>query len=198
MWSKLYRNHFIMAFPSFDTTTNAWAPQVDITWCAGSIRDSEFLRFTTRAATEAEAVSCGLDKGTAWIDQRLKNKNNHQSAVEKKRGAQIIDALQSLKPAGSRRPAWSQLPRTVGHAKTLTFNQFKSVMAKVGLNGSEQSLRKSYAALTKLRKSRHYSWAEITDKVQQFQRLSATTRRPARRAKAAPIPLTEQAWRRFV
>ena len=30
MWSRVYRNHFIMAFPNFDTTTNAWAPQADI------------------------------------------------------------------------------------------------------------------------------------------------------------------------
>ena len=29
MWSRVYRNHFIMAFPSFDTATNAWAPQLE-------------------------------------------------------------------------------------------------------------------------------------------------------------------------
>jgi hypothetical protein len=195
MWSKLYRDHFIMAFPSYDTTTNAWAPHVDISWCAGAMRNSEFVTFTTRAATEAEAVSYGLDQGVAWIDQRLNDEN--KPAVEK-RGAQIIDALQTLKPRRSRHPALSQIPRTVGPAKTLTFNQFKSVMTKVGLRGSEPSLRKCYAALTKLRKTHHYSWAEIADKVHRFQQFSATTRRPARMAKAAPIPLTQQAWRRFV
>ena len=36
MWSRLYRNHVIMAFPTYDTVANAWAPQVDINWFAGS------------------------------------------------------------------------------------------------------------------------------------------------------------------
>lgn len=196
MWSKLYRNHFLMAFPSFDTTTNAWAPQVDISWCAGSSRDSEFVRFTTRTATEAEAVSCGLAKGMAWIDQRLEDKGNRQPAVEK-RGAEVIDALQSLKRSGSRQSAEFQLTRTASQAKPLTFDQFKLVMAKPGLTGSEQSLRKSYAALVKLRKTSHYSWAEIRDKVQQSQRFSAAIRRPVRKVKAAHIPLTQQDWRRI-
>ena len=33
MWSRTYRNHFIMAFPSFDTTTLNWRAQADISWC---------------------------------------------------------------------------------------------------------------------------------------------------------------------
>ena len=31
MWSRCYRQHVIMAFPSFDTATNLWAAQADIT-----------------------------------------------------------------------------------------------------------------------------------------------------------------------
>jgi hypothetical protein len=72
MWSQVYRNHFIMAFPSFDASTNTWVPQADIAWCAGTGRDSEFVRFKPRAATEDEAVSYALQNGTRWIDRRLK------------------------------------------------------------------------------------------------------------------------------
>jgi hypothetical protein len=184
MWSRLYRNHVIMAFPSFDTTTNSWAPQADISWCAGLIRDSKFVRFTTRAPTEDEAVSCALRKGVAWIDQRLKHSRTDQ------RGGDVIEALQHrLKRTDSRQPSLVQLPRPASsEAKTLTFDQFKSVMSKLGLNGSEQSLRKSYDALIKLRKARHCSWAEIKNKVQQSQRFPTVAR----------LPLTPQDWRRIV
>jgi len=72
MWSRLYRDHFIMAFPSFDTATNTWLPQADISWCAGTLRDSEFVRFTAGAATEDEAVSLAVQNGIEWIDRRLK------------------------------------------------------------------------------------------------------------------------------
>jgi hypothetical protein len=62
-----------MAFPSFDTATNSWRPQVDISWCSGSNRDSKFVRFADDARTEDEAVRCGLDKAIGWIDRRLKS-----------------------------------------------------------------------------------------------------------------------------
>jgi IS5 family transposase len=71
-------------------------------------------------------------------------------------------------------------------------------MAKFGLRGSEQSLHKSYDALIKLRKTRHYSWAELRNKVQRSQELPATARRPARGAKAPGLPLTTRDWRRIV
>ena len=35
MWSRLYRNYVIVAFPTYDTVTNSWAPQADINWFAG-------------------------------------------------------------------------------------------------------------------------------------------------------------------
>jgi hypothetical protein len=60
-----------MAFPSFDAATNTWVPQADISWVAGPLRDSEFVRFTARAATEDEAVSWALQNGIEWIDGRL-------------------------------------------------------------------------------------------------------------------------------
>ena len=72
MWSRLYRDHVIMAFPSFDTARNGWAPQADISWCVGPGREFRFVRFSNRFATEGEAVACSLSRAQAWIDNRLK------------------------------------------------------------------------------------------------------------------------------
>jgi hypothetical protein len=72
MWSRLYRNHVIMAFPSYDTVANAWAPQADINWFAGSSHDSKFVRFSKRCTTEEEAVTWGLRRSEVWVDNRLR------------------------------------------------------------------------------------------------------------------------------
>jgi hypothetical protein len=199
MWSRLHRNHVIMAFPSFDTTTNSWAPQADISWCAGPVRESEFVRFTTRATSEDEAVNCALHKGVAWIDQRLKHLRSDVRAVHQRRG-DVIEALQQrLKRPHPVHSDLFRLPTPVSQTKNLTFDQFRSVMAKFGLSGSEQSLRKSYDALTKLRKIRHCSWAKIRDKVQKSRELLAVTEGSGRRPKApARLPLTPREWRRIV
>ena len=188
MWSRLHRDHFIMAFPSFDTTTNSWTPQADISWCAGPVRESEFVRFRTHATTEDEAVNCALHKGVAWINQRLKHSGN--ASVVDDRGGDVIEALQKRRLLRLTTPA--------NQTKTLTFNQFKSLVGKLGLSGSEQSLRKSYDALIKVRKIRHWSWADIRDKVQQSQEFRTPARRSVRRTQAARLPLTPQEWRRIV
>jgi hypothetical protein len=70
MWSRTYRHHFIMAFPSFDTATQKWKAQADISWCRGNGRDSAFVRYHHRA-TEAEAVDFALQQSIEWVDQRL-------------------------------------------------------------------------------------------------------------------------------
>jgi hypothetical protein len=70
MWSQTYRNHFIMAFPSFDTETRKWRAQADISWCLGNGRDSAFLRYS-HSKTEAEAVHVALQQSIDWVDRRL-------------------------------------------------------------------------------------------------------------------------------
>jgi hypothetical protein len=192
MWSRLHRDHFIMAFPSFDTTTNSWAPQADISWCAGPVRESEFVRFRTRATTEDEAVDFALHKGVAWINQRLKHLGKACVVHE---GGNVIEALRKRQ---SRQSSLLRPTTAASATKTLTFDQFKSVMSKLGLSGSEQSLRKSYDALIKLRKIRHWTWADVRDKVQRPQGFRTATRRPAHRTQAARLPLTPQQWRRIV
>ena len=72
MWSRAYRDHLIMAFPSFNTAMRNWRVQADISWCRGKLRESAFVRYPTYAATEAEAVSCALRQSVEWIDGRLR------------------------------------------------------------------------------------------------------------------------------
>lgn len=182
-----------MAFPSFDTTTNSWTPQADISWCAGPVRESEFVRFRTRATTEDEAVNFALHKGVTWINQRLKHLG--KAYVPHERGGNAIEAVQEQRARQSslRRPTTA-----TSQTKTLTFNQFKTVMSKQGLSGSEQSLRKSYDALIKLRKIRHWTWADIRDKVQRSEGFRTVAGRSARRAQGTRLPLTPQQWRRIV
>jgi hypothetical protein len=192
MWSRLHRDHFIMAFPSFDTATNSWAPQADISWCAGPVRESEFVRFRTHASTEDEAVNFALHKGVAWINQRLRHLGK-SSAHE--RGGDVTEALRQRH---SRQSSLLRPTTSASQTKTLTFNQFKSGVSKLGLSGSEQSLRKSYEALIKLRKIRHWTWAEIRDKVQQSEGFRTAARRSPRRTQAARLPVTPQQWRRIV
>jgi hypothetical protein len=191
MWSRLHRNHFIMAFPSFDTTTNSWTPQADISWCAGPVRESEFVRFRTRATTEDEAVNFALHKGVAWINQRLKHLG--KPSVVHERG----NVIEALRERPSRQSSLLRPTTVASQTKTLTFNQFKSVMSKLGLSGSEQSMRKSYDALIKLRKIRHWTWADIRDKVQHSPGFRTTARGSAHRTQAR-LPLTARQWRRIV
>jgi hypothetical protein len=192
MWSRLHRDHFIMAFPSFDTTTNSWAPQADISWCTGPVRESEFVRFRTRATTEDEAVNFALHKGVAWINQRLKHLG--KACVVHERG----NVIEALRERQSRQSSLLRPTTAASQTKTLTFNQFKSIMSKLGLSGSEQSLRKSYDALIKLSKIRHWTWADIRDKVQHSQEFRTVARRSARRTQGSRLPLTPRQWRRIV
>jgi hypothetical protein len=72
MWSRLYRNHVIMAFPTYDTVANAWAPQADINWFAGTSHDSKFVQFSKRCTTDEEAVTWVLRRSEVWVDNRLR------------------------------------------------------------------------------------------------------------------------------
>jgi hypothetical protein len=192
MCNRLYRNHVIMPFPSYDTAANAWAPQADISWCTGPSRESEFVRFPNRFLTKADAITFALRKGEAWIDNRLRRlRSGSEHAVIDMIGA-LKKSLEKISPA--------QPPRTRGiiqwyAEKTFTFGQFKSVVVKGGIKPSEQTLQKSYAALVKLRKNKHWSWAQTRQKVEHSQRAAKS---PARQQRAARIPLTERDWRRIV
>jgi hypothetical protein len=197
MWSRLYRNHVIMPFPSYDTATNAWASQADISWCAGPSRKSEFIKFPNRFLTEADAITFALRKGEAWIDNRLELLRSGRGSEH----AVVIDMIGALKK--SLEKVSPTQPRTQGlipwyAQKTFTFGQFKSVCVKSGVKLSEQTLHKSYAALVKLRKNKHWSWAQTRQKVERSQRDRSATESPARQQRAARIPLTERDWRRIV
>jgi hypothetical protein len=199
MWNRLYRDHLIMPFPSYDTVTNGWAPQADISWCAGASRESEFVTFPKRFATEADAVGFALRSSEAWIDNRLGRLQNSESKSEPAAAIHRIGALKkSLRNVG---PA--QAPRTQSavqhHAETkFTFGHFKSVIDKSGVKISEPTLQKSYAALVKLRENNHWSWSQTKDKVERSQCDHSMAESPSRQQRATRIPLTQRDWRRIV
>jgi hypothetical protein len=198
MWSRLYRNYVIMPFPSYDTATNAWAPQADISWCVGPSRESEFVRFPNRFMTEAEAVACALRRGEAWIDNRL----GRLGSVSGSEQARVIDMIGALKKS-LEKVSPTQSPLAQGSIqrqaeKSFTFDQFKSAIAKSGLKLSEQTLQKSYTALVKLRKDNHWSWAQTRRKVEHSQQDRGAAQISPRRQKTAQIPLTVRDWRRIV
>jgi hypothetical protein len=197
MWSQLYRNHFIMPFPSFDTATNAWAPQADISWSGGPSRESQFIRFPKRFMTEREAVTFAIKMGQTWINKRLKRP---PLAIGSDRG-QMVDMIRSLKGNLERTaPKQLQQLRSPVEPQTetpFTFDQFKSAIRSTGLKISPQKLQKSYAALVKLRQSQHLSWAETRRKVQSSrQRLRAAQPR-TRQSKVGRLPVTELGWRKI-
>ena len=191
MWSRLYRDHVIIAFPSYDTATQGWAPQAAISWWIGSSRGFEFVRFPNRFMTEQEAVSCALTMGQRWVDSRLSGLQR-VSRPAPRRVIGMIDSLkQSLEKTSSKQPAPAQ-------PETYTFEDFKSAVAKSGLRLSRQTLQRSYAALVKLRKNEHWSWAETRRKVENSRQDLNAAQLPRRRPRAALIPLTERDWRRIV
>jgi hypothetical protein len=198
MWNRLYRNHVIVPFPSYDTATNAWAPQADISWCAGPSRNSEFVKFSNRFMTEADAVAGAFRDGEAWIDNRLghlrSRSGSAHSALLDKIGA-LKKALRKASPTRNSRPRSSMQ----WHAeKSFTFGQFKSVIEKSGASVSDQTLQKSYSALVNLRKNNHWSWARLREKVEHCQRERSAAESRARQRRASWIPLTERDWRRIV
>jgi hypothetical protein len=61
----------------------------------------------------------------------------------------------------------------------------------------EESLRKSYASLDKLRKKENLSWDEMRSKVETLgSELQAEVLESKGKLKAARIPLTERDWER--
>jgi len=172
MWSRSYRKHVIMAFPSFDTVTNLWAAQADISWPSGAMRESAFVRFPTRAMSETEAVALALNRGKSWIDRRLRGD----------RSERILDRVMELRD--------KTRTQTKESGKIFTFSEFKAAVLRGTLKPSEASLQKSYSALMKLAKA-GCSLAELRQMVKQSQeRLAAKGARKV-------LPLTEEAWRRL-
>ena len=197
MWSRCYRKHVIMAFPSFDTVTNLWAAQADITWPRGPVRESEFVRFPTRVMSEAEAVSLALSYSKAWIDRRLQ----HMRVGGRKGTERILRRVMELQGGVSRTQS-KELPQIhLARAKDttgiLTFDQFKAALLRSGAKLSEASLQKSYVALMKLAKN-GCSLSEIKLKIKQSQHRLTASKTSSRSIHSARLPRTETEWRRIV
>jgi hypothetical protein len=192
MWSRSYRKHVIMAFPSFDAATNSWAPQADISWPIGPERESEFVRFPLRVMSESEAVACALRRGRSWIDNRLKAHSGQNAATSR---VDRIDILpNSFRRTNLKPPAKPSLVRN-DPTEAFTFAQFKSAVAASSTKISESALRKSYSGLMQLQKNKNWSTAEVRARVNRVQELSAS--RSTRRAQRYRLPMTERDWRKI-
>ena len=197
MSSRLYGDHFIMAFPSFDTASHGWVPQADISWDHKSpVRKFAFIRFPNRCRTEAEAIDASLEMVVAWIHKHGTRLQRHASTSERR---QVIDVAEFLKNslakvAGKQanRPATQQRPK-----QSFTFGHFKAAIAEKGLQISDQTLQKSYEALLKLRKNNHWSWAEARSKIEQSQQIVKSSHAPMRGPRTTRIPLTQRDWRKI-
>ena len=151
MWSRLYRDHVLMAFPTYDIAKHGWVPQVDINWFLGTSHDSTFVRFPRRFLTEDEAVSCALARGQAWIDKRLERL---QRRALVRRMFDITGARdENAAKASPRQPRPAQAaPKRSINKPSLTFEEFAHLLAQTGLAFNIRTLQKSYAALVKVKK----------------------------------------------
>ena len=187
MWSRLYRDHVLMAFPTYDIAKHGWVPQVDINWFLGTSHDSTFVRFPRRFLTEDEAVSCALARGQAWIDKHLERLEGH--APKRRRMFDRIEAFGGSAPKSIlKQPHPAQAAPRASMKLNLTFEEFAHLLAQKGLAFNVKTLQKSYAALVKVKKIKRWSWAETKHKVMRAQHVPATTGAPQR------IPLSERAW----
>jgi hypothetical protein len=128
MWSRLYRNHVIMAFPTYNTVTNAWAPQADINWFAGSSHDSKFVQFSKRCTTEEEAVTWVLRRSEVWVDNRLQ-RLSRAILPERGRGIDMIEAAKSH--LGKVTPKQPVRPRFVWSEDVAAANRHSTIRRKL-------------------------------------------------------------------
>ena len=191
MWTRSYRRHAIMAFPSFDTATGLWAPQANISWVVDSVRESRFIRFPKRVRSENEAVFCALSTARTWIDKRLRDPRNLTDRV----GMKVRRTRVKRSKIGSGAVQSSRPVKSPGAAPgMLTFNQFKSMLGRSGLSLNQERLQKSYASLLLLRRQNHYSWAKIKSKMRNAREIAATAQTP----RSERLPVTLRDWRRLV
>lgn len=188
MWSRLYRDHVLMAFPTYDIAKHGWAPQVEINSFLGPSHDSTFVRFPNRFPTEDEAVNWALVRGQAWIDKRIERLQGR--APKPRHMFDMIEAFnESLTKASPQQPRPAQAKPNRSLKSSLTFEEFTHLLAqKKGWTFGVKTLQKSYSALVKVKKIKRWSWAETKRKVMRAQQSQRPAGAPRR------IPLSERAW----
>jgi hypothetical protein len=191
MWCRSYRDHVIMAFPSFDTATGLWAPQANISWVTGPVRKSEFVRFSKRVISEGEAVTCASRAARAWINKRLKDLHNMSQRNDQITVRNVVNSPRLMR-VGAAQLQRGMKPTHAG--RLLTFGSFKLLVAKSGLDVNEEGLEKSYAALLELCKRNHYSWTRI--KLKMKKTTAAQTR--GTKTQVERLPLTIRDWQRII
>ena len=224
MWSRLYRNHVLMAFPTYDSAKSAWVPQVDINWFLGAAHDSKFVRYPNRFMTEDEAVNWALARGQAWIDNHLRrlqggpSKRRRMFDPSTRAPALAGDSRSGFRPTGVLKGA-TDLP--VGLHMIGTFkrspgktsaNEPRPAHAAQPRRGKQSFTFEEFASLLAQKGLRfsaetlQKSYAALV-KVKKIKRWSwAETKRKVMRAQHAPatsgtpqrIPLSGSAWGKIV
>jgi DNA end-binding protein Ku len=136
-------------------------------------------------------------KVLALVDSKVKGEELEAAPASKPRG-QVIDLMEALKKSLAGKVGEQEKKRepTVKPAAVLSFNEFKEVFAE--LEVPEQSLRKSYQGLDRLRKNQSLSWHEVGNRVQTLRSsLERDSLHSTGKLKAARIPLTERDWERM-
>jgi hypothetical protein len=197
MWSRLYRNHVIMAFPTYDTVANAWRPQADINWFAGTSHDSKFIQFSRRCTTAEEAVTWVLRRSEVWVDNRLRRLSRAILPGRGRGDRHDRSGEKSFGQSDSQAARPSSIGNRTGAGKNIDVLSFKCAFVGSGLKLSDEILQKSYAALIKPRNHDHWSWLETRRKLEHIRQdltAAVASRRPPR---AAHIPLRQRPWRRI-
>ncbi len=154
MWSHLYRNYVIMAFPTYNTIANGWAPQADINWFAGSSHDSKFVQFSKRCATEEEAVTWALRRSELWVDNRLRRLSR---AILPKRDGMIEAAKSHLGKVTPEQPVSARSSTEPGPEKNIAVFISSSAPSAGAGKTQRQEFAEGHAPLTKPRNHVHRS-----------------------------------------
>lgn len=99
METRLYRGHFIIALPSFDTCSARWVPQAEVSWCQGPLRRFRFLKFDDRLPCERDAIAFALRMAEIWVDRRTQADPSTSGKRAGERGltfAEFRDAFAAL------------------------------------------------------------------------------------------------------
>src|SRR5215475_3131177 len=192
MWSRLYRKHVIMAFPSYDTVTNAWAPQADINWFAGSSHDSQFARFSECCATEEEAVAWALSRSKVWVDNRLQ-RLRRAILPGRGRGIDIIEAAKThLGKVTPEQPVRGRSATEPGSGKTLTFYVLTCAFGGSGFKTQRREFAEKPRGIDQTRSHGHRCRLELRKKLEHTRQDLTAAMLP----RGTHIPLRQRLWRK--
>lgn len=132
------------------------------------------------------------------VESKVKGEKVEAAPAPKPRG-QVVDLMEALKKSLASKPQREKKPEKPAARnlqQIVTYAEFKLLFNDLKI--SEQSLRKSYQGLDRLRKNKNLSWDQVRSKVHVLgSNLQSDVLRSKGKLKAARIPLTEGDWERM-